>query len=369
MHHSSLRVVVVVAFLLALGWTWPTGQVPTARPAPRIDSAPQGADDEIGDEVATPAEREAARTLVRLFVTELEAYVTRPELRADQGLKMAAAVLSKADPQVRNWLSRAASQFAVRPDADKQRFLGAMYAPTIQQRLALTPAALARIRATPLTIKKPMLVPRKFGLHPALLVVAEAACCSHARLILRELRCVSKNDDNDEDEIYFGLTNIGYYGRTAFRKPDNANEYWVMRQGQSRRPNTGLVSFQAPPQDYKVVTVVSVFEEDEGTWDEIFPVLVDAAEYALEGYLASEIGTILASVVMSFLDDLFDWIEDIFTNEDDYLGSFALRAIIHDGKAGWKSTGTRVSRTWDAWVKGEDADYTMKFYWELRNGE
>jgi hypothetical protein len=370
MNHPRLRLLVVVALLLVLASVWPAGQATMERQAPRIDRPTEEGENDLPDIQPSPAQQSAAKDLLRVFVIQLEEYQAHPERRGDAALQGISHVLQRADPKARTRLLEGIGRFTVKPEVAKQQFFGTLYAPTVEARAALVPKALSLVRAQPLTVK-PLLIPPKRNRAPQILPAQftapakAAAGYNYARLVLRRIDVRSQNDDNSEDEIYFGLCNFGALQPTYFKTPKNADGYWTVRGTGATSPNVGLVKFTAPKDPFWVNSVISVFEEDDGTWNEIAPLLITAASYALEGYLASEIGAVLAEIVMSFIDELFEWFEDLITNDDDYIGTFATKALIFRGKVKWTETGTRISRDKSFTVIGEDANYRITVYWEL----
>jgi len=176
---------------------------------------------------------------------------------------------------------------------------------------------------------------------------------------------ISQNDDDTPtDEIYLFVLSVGAFATETERAP-HGDTYWEIGPGETRSFDRTLAKYRGPAQNTKVSAFVSVFEYDDGTWSDIWEAFIGLAEFGLETWLQAEIGSVLTEVVMYFLDSLFDWISEWFSNPDDYIGTFSSTAWFQQGKKVWIESGTSTGKPKVYRVRGEDADYKIICRWYL----
>jgi len=307
--------------------------------------------------------RQAARDLLRILVVQMESAMAPADASAPETARQFSRFLEKRLPHERQFLTKALQRFHSRSEKQQQEFYGPLYAPTQQARMQKLPEfhrqLLSRtnlLRVVPKTAALPP-PPDK---SPAKKKVFHAPV--HAFLELNGIHVERQNDDDTPtDEVYLGVTRSGPDGITTCHFPRQA-DYWEIAPGKTMADRQVLADFLETAGDTDVSVLISVFEYDDGTWGKVWSFLVQTAQFALETYLAGEIGSLPAELVMAVFDDLFDWFAGLFNNEDDYIGTIGMCTNIRQDLLHFGAPGMDKKR-----VEGADALYYLNLSWSYNH--
>jgi len=318
------------------------------------------------DLIPSSEQKEIAENLLRTLVIHLENSAVPLEAGAPESLRQFVTRLKMLPNQTQDALMRAARAFAAKDDQTKKSFFGPYYAPTPKTRLGKIPTLLQVMKKRFRPIRPPVITQGSpletysYGADSPM-ESSEKKFLSPMRTVLRleSIRVDRMNDDDTPtDEIYLGVVTGGLGPFTVTRIPAG-DTWWEIGKGQTKLLNIQLSRFNERRDDTEVFALVNVFEYDDGTWGKIWGSLVELGEFAFKQWLASEIGYIAAEIVMSFLEDFFDWLGGLFTNEDDFIGTIGMATTINGLKKYFSAPGLHLK-----YVEGEDARYAFNIYWD-----
>jgi|Deesub1362B_J571_1020462.scaffolds.fasta_scaffold02747_2 hypothetical protein len=347
-----------------------------------------------GEFIPSPEQQELAKNMLRAFIIECENYIKYPELRKSKILRDFSQFMKELNPKAREHLTNAVNMLTSQNEVYQKNFFGKFYAPTPELRLKHLPSLLIYIKKlrkilVPTIILKENIedsvyeqeiipAPGGYITYPNFPLISEplsnldsSSSSKGYKNALTRLKSINIKDGTEwgKEEIYFGIIRINAFGNySSYRKP---RDHWSCRDTYNKK-NSILGTFGLPKERKKIYLSVSVFEKDEGNWNEVVSYLNKAAKYAAKKYLEQElggglIGTALAEAIFSFLDPLFDYIFGWFENEDDYIGIFTTWATVKRGDKKWKSTGSRYGKLRHKTIKGSGAKIVIGYRWELYN--